>query len=77
MIIARKITAIGALIIFLWAATCITGYLIVKEYWKHQEAVGDARFQYFKKEKNNIYDLIHDQKLQIDTLQMLLKIKGE
>lgn len=76
LIIAKKLTGIGAVIIFLWLVTCTAGYFIVKEYWKHQEAIGDARFQYFKNEKNNIYDLIHDQKLQIDTLKSLLK-KGD
>ena len=77
LIIAKKLTGIGALIIFIWFATCATAYFVVKEYWKHQEAVSEARFQYFKSEKNNIYDLIHDQKLRIDTLIKLSKQTGE
>lgn len=83
--IAKKLTAIGALIVFLWLATLGAAFFLLREYWTHQETVNersDARFYYFMKEKDDIYNRIYDNEIEIDSLHkqmdsVLTIIQGE
>lgn len=68
LILCRKINGFGAVMIFLWLITWVSGYFILKEYWRSQAELA----RQFKAEKKNIYDVFHEHHKKISEIDTLL-----